>query len=99
MVEAQLAHAVRDSLGRAYNRTEFVEQRRSMMQTWADYLDTLGQGGGRDPLQDGLTAGPHTRRKRLNRAAFCVWAMIFCRGVGTSSQNGSEPPWIKGLGG
>jgi integrase len=44
VVEAQLAHAVRDSLGRAYNRTEFVEQRRSMMQQWADYLDTLRQG-------------------------------------------------------
>jgi hypothetical protein len=25
VIEAQLAHAVRDSLGRAYNRTEFVE--------------------------------------------------------------------------
>lgn len=45
VVEAQLAHAVRDSLGRAYNRTEFIEQRRSMMQTWADYLDSLRQGG------------------------------------------------------
>lgn len=44
VVEAQLAHAVRDSLGRAYNRTEFVEQRRTMMQTWADYLDTLRKG-------------------------------------------------------
>ncbi|MBT9608752.1 MAG: integrase arm-type DNA-binding domain-containing protein [Aquabacterium commune] len=45
VIEAQLAHAVKDSLGRAYNRTEFVEQRRSMMQTWADYLDSLRQGG------------------------------------------------------
>lgn len=44
IVEAQLAHAVKDSLGRAYNRTEFVEQRRQMMQTWADYLDKLRQG-------------------------------------------------------
>jgi integrase len=45
VIEAQLAHAVKDSLGRAYNRTEFVEQRRNMMQTWADYLDSLRQGG------------------------------------------------------
>lgn len=45
VIEAQLAHAVKDSLGRAYNRTEFVEQRRSMMQMWADYLDSLRQGG------------------------------------------------------
>lgn len=44
IIEAQLAHAVKDSLGRAYNRTEFVEQRRAMMQTWADYLDTLRKG-------------------------------------------------------
>jgi hypothetical protein len=35
---------VRDSLGRAYNRTEFVEQRREMLQTWADYLDQLRSG-------------------------------------------------------
>jgi integrase len=41
VIEAQLAHSVRDSLGRAYNRTEFVQQRREMLQTWADFLDKL----------------------------------------------------------
>lgn len=41
VIEAQLAHSVKDSLGRAYNRTEFLEQRKDMMQSWADYLDTL----------------------------------------------------------
>jgi hypothetical protein len=41
VIEAQLAHSVRDSLGRAYNRTEFIEQRRDMLQQWADYLDDL----------------------------------------------------------
>jgi len=35
---------VKDSLGRAYNRTEFMAQRRAMMQAWADYLDTLRRG-------------------------------------------------------
>jgi len=45
VIEAQLAHSVRDSLGRAYNRTEFEDQRRNLMQTWADYLDKLRQGG------------------------------------------------------
>ena len=55
VIEAQLAHAVRDSLGRAYNRTEFVEQRRAMMQTWADYLDRLRKGGDVVPLRE-LTA-------------------------------------------
>jgi len=44
VIEAQLAHSVRDSLGRAYNRTEFVDQRRAMLQAWADYLDQLRLG-------------------------------------------------------
>lgn len=44
VIEAQLAHAVKDSLGRAYNRTEFLAERRSMMQRWADYLDQLRTG-------------------------------------------------------
>ncbi len=44
VVEAQLAHAVGDALGRAYNRTRFVAQRRDMMTKWADYLDTLCNG-------------------------------------------------------
>jgi len=44
VVEAQLAHSVPDALGRAYNRTQFVEQRRAMMQAWADYLDRLKAG-------------------------------------------------------
>jgi integrase len=45
LIEHQLAHAVRDPLGRAYNRTAHLEQRRRMMQAWADYLDTLKTGG------------------------------------------------------
>ena len=44
VVEAQLAHAVGDSLGRAYNRTKFMAQRRDMMTKWADYLDRLRDG-------------------------------------------------------
>jgi integrase len=53
VIEAQLAHAVPDALGRAYNRTEFLEQRRTMMQTWADYLDKLRKGGEVVPLHAG----------------------------------------------
>lgn len=41
LIEHQLAHAVKDSLGRAYNRTTHLPQRREMMQRWADYLDDL----------------------------------------------------------
>ena len=44
VIEAQLAHAVADSLGRAYNRTQFRDQRVAMMQAWADYLDRLRTG-------------------------------------------------------
>lgn len=40
-IEQQLAHQVRDSLGRAYNRTTHLPQRAEMMQGWADYLDNL----------------------------------------------------------
>ncbi len=41
VIEAQLAHTVRDPLGRAYNRTTWLDQRQTMMQGWADYLDVL----------------------------------------------------------
>ena len=43
-IEHQLAHAVRDPNGRAYNRTAHLEERRKMMQTWADYFDGLKAG-------------------------------------------------------
>ena len=41
VIEHQLAHAIRDANGRAYNRTSHVDARRRMMQRWADYLDEL----------------------------------------------------------
>lgn len=40
-IETQLGHSVRDPNGRAYNRTVFIDERREMMQAWADYLDGL----------------------------------------------------------
>lgn len=43
-IEHQLAHAVRDPNGRAYNRTSHLEERKHMMQLWADYLDGLKAG-------------------------------------------------------
>jgi len=45
IIEHQLAHAVRDPLGRAYNRTTHLPERRQMMQEWADYLDVIKKGG------------------------------------------------------
>lgn len=41
VIEMALGHAVKDANGRAYNRTSYLEQRREMMQAWADYLDEL----------------------------------------------------------
>lgn len=44
LIEHQLAHAVKDPNGRAYNRTAHLSARREMMQRWADYLDKLRIG-------------------------------------------------------
>ena len=49
-IEHQLAHAVRDPNGRAYNRTAHLVERRKMMQLWADYLDKLKAGAEVIPL-------------------------------------------------
>lgn len=49
LIEHQLAHAVKDPNGRAYNRTAHLPARRLMMQRWADYLDAIKQ----------VTAKPH----------------------------------------
>ena len=44
MIEAQLAHAVKDANGRAHNRTQYLRHRAEMIQRWADYLDKLREG-------------------------------------------------------
>lgn len=51
MIEQQLAHTVRDPLGRAYNRTSHLPERHKMMQAWADYLDQLKNKGTLIPLK------------------------------------------------
>jgi integrase len=51
LIEHQLAHAVRDANGRAYNRTAHLPARREMMQRWADYLDKLRRGAEVVPLR------------------------------------------------
>lgn len=50
VIEHQLAHAVPDALGGAYNRTRFIKERRAMMQIWADYLERLKAGAEVIPL-------------------------------------------------
>jgi len=44
VIEAQLAHAVKDANGRSYSRTTYLKHRATMMQQWADYLDKLARG-------------------------------------------------------
>jgi integrase len=51
IIEHQLAHAVPDTLGTAYNRTKYLKQRKEMMQTWADHLDRLRIGAEIIPLR------------------------------------------------
>lgn len=51
VIEAQLAHGKSGPLGSAYDRAEFMQQRVSMMQTWADYLDQLRDGAQVIPMR------------------------------------------------
>lgn len=53
LIEHQLAHAVKDVNGRAYNRTAHLPARKEMMQRWADYLDGL-----RQEAESRASAGP-----------------------------------------
>eukprot|EP01034_Spumella_vulgaris_P001064 gene1064-1414_t len=45
VIEAQMAHVKAGPLGDAYDRAEFMEKRKALMQTWADYLDKMRRGG------------------------------------------------------
>jgi integrase len=56
LIEHQLAHAVRDPNGRAYNRTAHLPERRKMMQAWADYLDKLKAGAEVIPIHGNTAA-------------------------------------------
>jgi len=51
LIEHQLAHAVKDPNGRAYNRTAHLPARREMMQRWSDYLDRLRVGADIIPIK------------------------------------------------
>ena len=51
VIERQLAHGERNEIRGAYNRAEYLPERRAMMQQWADMLDALAQGAQVIPLQ------------------------------------------------
>lgn len=44
VIERQLAHCERNEIRGAYNRAEYLPERKRMMQHWSDYLDTLKAG-------------------------------------------------------
>jgi hypothetical protein len=50
LIELQLAHAERNKVRTAYNRAQRLDERRKMMNPWADYLDDLRAGGDVVPL-------------------------------------------------
>ena len=47
VIEQQLAHQDRNAVRRAYNRATYIEERKVMMQQWADYLGALKAGNGK----------------------------------------------------
>ena len=51
LIELQLAHAERDEVRGVYNRAQRLDERRKMMQTWADYLDGLRKGAKVVPIR------------------------------------------------
>jgi len=82
LIEAQLAHAVKDANGRAYNRTRYLEQRVKMMQQWADYLDSLRTKQAVLQRSPGKRAGGQGAIPRLSE--------IFARGGGVRRDPESE---------
>lgn len=62
-IEHQLAHKVRDPLGRAYNRTAHLPARREMMQRWADYLDELRHATPAQPVSPPTLVAPAAPRR------------------------------------
>jgi len=67
IIEHQLAHAVKDPNGRAYNRTTHIVERTRMMQEWANYLTDLristhltGNKAGGTSLSEAFPGRPDT---------------------------------------
>jgi integrase len=89
VIEHQLAHAVPDNLGAAYNRTKFIRERRVMMQRWADYLDQLKAGATVVPLSPSVTSAPKAARYFVD-TEFTSLDNAELISVGIVSQDGRE---------
>ena len=44
VIERQLAHAERNKVRASYNQADYLDERRQMMQTWADFIDAQADG-------------------------------------------------------
>lgn len=51
VLEAQLAHAKKDEIQAAYDRTQFLEERHKLVQDWADYLESQSKSADVIPLR------------------------------------------------
>ncbi len=71
LLEHQLAHEVKGPLGRAYNRAQFLDERRAMMQRWVDYLDALKVGAAVIPLHGARQALLGRRSQEAGRSRSC----------------------------
>lgn len=50
-IERQLAHQETDEVRAAYNRAQYIEERRRLMQWWADWLDSEAKTAARAPRE------------------------------------------------
>ena len=57
LIERQLAHEERNKVRAAYNKAQYLEERRGMMQAWSDYLDSLKEGANIVPITRAKGAG------------------------------------------
>lgn len=51
VIERQLAHSARDEVRAAYNRAEYLPERKKMMQQWSDYIDSVHSAGEVVPIR------------------------------------------------
>jgi hypothetical protein len=68
-IECQLSHKTSEILGESYDRAQYRDDRRQMMQTWADYLDGLKEGGAaqRKPRLEVVVAEPVKESQRRSK--------------------------------
>jgi hypothetical protein len=72
LIELQLAHAERNKVRAAYNRAQRLAERRTMMQSWADYLDGLRAGTGSNERELKANTGSSTQPVAAARAPYNV---------------------------